>query len=377
MMRKAHVSYAIVSWWGPGTYEDRVLDKLMNISISSLSPHPMIKWCILYELEGYGDPDPEKILFDLRYIINHYGNRPNYLRINSKPVVFVYADLDDGVEYAEKWSRIRSVLGGSMFIVLKVSPSYKNYTSLSDSWYQYAPSKRYELQPPFSGYVSPGFWKIGEEEPRLERDVVAFKEALIKLLDSGVGIKTIRTWNEWHEGTQVEPGQLVNTSVEPYRPLLSYGEEFIDVMRQIIPNPYPYEPEIKVYIEHVCNGRYNIIVEGRGFPVYTSTPIIIDNKSQLGIAYSNYRGEFTYIIEEYRFEEPGLHIVIAGINNSIAVYPIYVNVNSLTNESSNLMGKSVDTIPNYVLLAVLIAILLIILHLLSRSRCCRGSTCIL
>ena len=364
MMRKTRVSYAIVSWWGPKSYEDRVFDKLMNISIKPVSPHPKLKWCILYELEGYGDPDLNHIVSDLKYIIKRYGSRKNYLKVGNKPVIFVYADPDDGPEYAVKWSRAKSMLGNSVYIVLKAFPQYRNYTRLSDSWYQYAPSTRYELQPPFSEYVSPGFWKIGKKDPELDRNEDSFREYLIKLLNSNFGSKTIQTWNEWHEGTQVEPGQLVDTSTISYKPFQSYGEKFIEIMRQCIPSPYSYDPEIEVKIHSIHNNSYSMTIVGRGFPAETTIFINIDDKIDIGIVNTDHNGEFTCTIN-YEFKDRGLHIVIAGIRDSIATYPIYIE-GSLASNSESLASAIEEQVTigssDLLVLVILVTIVLVIIY---------------
>lgn len=75
---KTHISYASVSWWGPGSYKDMVLDKLMKVSSDPYSPYPRLKWC-LYEMEGYSVPFIDEIVSDLKYVMEKYGSRENYL----------------------------------------------------------------------------------------------------------------------------------------------------------------------------------------------------------------------------------------------------------------------------------------------------------
>lgn len=53
-------------------------------------PYRDLKWCIYYEMEGYSNPSVEKIVNDLKYVINNYGDLPYYYKINGKPVVFIY-----------------------------------------------------------------------------------------------------------------------------------------------------------------------------------------------------------------------------------------------------------------------------------------------
>ena len=199
---------------------------------------------------------------------------------------------------------------------------------------------------------------------KLDRNEDSFREYLIKLLNSNVGIKTIQTWNEWHEGTQVEPGQLVNTSTIPYKPLQSYGEKFIEIMRQYIPSPYSYDPEIKVKIYSTHNNSYSMTIVGRGFPAETTIFVNIDDKIDIGIVNTDHNGEFTYTIN-YEFKDRGLYIVIAGIRDSIAIYPIYIE-GSLASNSESLAsakeGQATIGSSDLFILVILVTVALVIIY---------------
>lgn len=345
-MRRAHVSYAIVSWWGPGSYEDIVLDRLMRYSSSGISPHPKLKWCILYELEGYGDPSVDQIVSDLKYIVERYGLRNNYLRVDGKPVIFVYAGGNDGVDYVMRWYRAKQVLEGKVFTVLKVFQGYRKYANYADSWYQHAPNIRFELQEPFSGFVSPGYWKIWEtrwSKPLLKRNGGDFKEALAELLNSDVGIKTVQTWNEWHEGTQVEPGQEVNVTISPYLPLNSYGDEYIEAMGALIPNIYPYDPTVEVQPTVIISGVKMTRVTGKGFPPQGSVHILLDGSEGIANISADAGGRFAYSVDCSTLS-PGLHMMVAvGENESVAVCPIYVAENATMTTATTTPTKTVTS----------------------------------
>ena len=220
-MKRAHIQVAISSWFGPQDYTDNVFREMINFNFP-------IKWCVYYEKEGYGDPSETQLFMDINYILSSYGGSPNYFKIDGKPVVFVYGSPSDGASYAQRWRAVREQL--NVFTVLKVFPGYERYANYADSWHQYAPDIRFEQQSVYSAFVSPGFWKYNEQA-RLKRDPAEFDRAVARLASCGTQFLLIETWNEWHEGTQIEPGQLVNREDVPFTPVApSYGTTYIDII---------------------------------------------------------------------------------------------------------------------------------------------------
>lgn len=242
-MKRAAIRVAISSWWGKGSYEDQVFRKIITeIMDRPSNPYRDLKWAIYYEKEGYSDPSIEEICYDLNYIAMNYGSLPYYFKLDGRIVVFVYADANDGVEYAQKWKDVRDKLG-NVYTVLKVFPGYHNYVSLADSWHQYAPALRQESQGNYSAFVSPGFWRY-HENVRLTRKPDEFENTVYTLMNSGCQFLMIQTWNEWHEGTQIEPGQEIIHDDEnpPFKPRKeSYGYTYIDIIakyaRPLMPLP--------------------------------------------------------------------------------------------------------------------------------------------
>jgi hypothetical protein len=87
---QAGIDFWAVSWWGPDTQTD------VNFR-DAILPHPdsgKLKYAVLYEATGrmgrFANPDYQHWIPDLTYLKERYFNHPSYLRINGKPVVFVY-----------------------------------------------------------------------------------------------------------------------------------------------------------------------------------------------------------------------------------------------------------------------------------------------
>jgi hypothetical protein len=89
--------------------------------------------------------------------------------------------------------------------VLKVFPGYRSALHAAQAWHQYAPARAVDRQPGQSFSLSPGFWFGGAPTPRLERDPARFLADLRAMAASREPWQLITTFNEWGEGTAVEP----------------------------------------------------------------------------------------------------------------------------------------------------------------------------
>jgi hypothetical protein len=232
-MKRAGIQLGISSWWGQAHYTDNAFNKIISSDITNRA-YPGFKWSILYEKEGFEDPSIEEIISDLNYIKSKYVSSTHYLKIGGKPVIFVYNAQNTGyipLDDYNRWKKAKSETG--FYIVFKVDPiAIGADPSGMDSWYQYAPSKRYDRQGDWSAMVSPGFWKYHEESPRLARNINDFELAVQRLANADVQFKLIKTFNEWSEGTGIEPANLVNHDDEDGFSMnsLSYGTQYLDIL---------------------------------------------------------------------------------------------------------------------------------------------------
>ena len=207
----AHVETFISSWWGQGHHTDTAFQHILARSERTDSPYRNLRWTIYYENESQGNPTVAQIVSDLQYLANNYFQHAGYLKVNGRPVVFVYADAADTCGMADRWAQAKTQFGGNVFIVLKVFPGYRTCASQPDSWHQYGPAVAYDSQAPYSATVSPGFWKVGEAA-RLARDQARFESDVVRMAGSGAFWQLITTWNEWGEGSSVEPAAQFGTT---------------------------------------------------------------------------------------------------------------------------------------------------------------------
>ncbi|TEU00350.1 MAG: hypothetical protein E3J30_02710, partial [Anaerolineales bacterium] len=285
--RFAGIDFWVASWWGPESREDVTL-------LNHILPNPNlndIKIAVFYETTGrtnnfadYGNLGP-----DITYIANNYFNHPNYLKINDKPVLFIYLTrvLSDRGTLQSSLTTIRnaaSAAGYQIFIVgdqvfgsppssagdialLDAITNYDVYGSMGANGYatQASVNSYYSAQAGWKslaqsvnvGFIpgtTPGFNDKGVRDGHdpLSRKLTADQEfgslfrAMLneakKHVDGTLdNILMVTSWNEWHEDTQIEPVcSMAPTSTDDspsgsdYTTGLSYegyGERYLQILR--------------------------------------------------------------------------------------------------------------------------------------------------
>lgn len=231
-LAEARQEVAIASWWGQGHKSDIAFQKIItDIMNRPDNPYPHLRWAMYYEKEGFGDVPLTEIVNDLAYIKATYANQPGYLKINGKPVIFVYNAAHSGSTPAndlQRWQSARSQSG--FYIVLKVDPLNSGADPASmDGWHEYAPANRSGSKGSYYSFASPGFWLEGQAQ-RLPRNLTEFETAVRQMVAANTTWKLTQTWNEWGEGSSVEPAVEVNQ--------VSSGKATIKIGAPLFENKY-------------------------------------------------------------------------------------------------------------------------------------------
>jgi glycoprotein endo-alpha-1,2-mannosidase len=231
-LRGAGVGVIVSSWWGQGTREDRAVPLLLDVG-----ERYGIK--IAFHIEPYGGRTASRLLQDIEYIHRNYGGHPAFFRSDaasrwspegpSRGLFFVWAigvpDFDNPAVGPEYWREtIDAVHGLADGALVIANATESNWVEAGhfDGLYNYATlnldaSGGFSWArglPPDAWYVPsviPGFSAIRIEYPaedyvpRLEG--ATYAEQWRQALDTGVepAIVTITSFNEWHEGSQIEP----------------------------------------------------------------------------------------------------------------------------------------------------------------------------
>lgn len=199
-MRYGGIQAGIASWWGPG----HSTDQAFPVDLAAAEGTPF-KWALYYEPEGPGHPNqsPDQLRASLQYLVDRYMNHPNYLRIDGKPVIFVWPDPNDRCDMVTRWNQANTL---GLHVVQKRFPGYASCGDQPTSWHDYSPD-RYSIEvKPWSYSVGPGFYRY-DEAPRLARDPAKFEAAVRSMAASSAMWKLVTTFNEWGEGTAIEPAE--------------------------------------------------------------------------------------------------------------------------------------------------------------------------
>jgi hypothetical protein len=87
---QGNIDFWALSWWGPNSTENSTIR-------NNLLAHPRageLEYAIHYESTGrlgtFDNPSFNNLVPDFRYLANNYFQNPNYLKIDDRPVVFMY-----------------------------------------------------------------------------------------------------------------------------------------------------------------------------------------------------------------------------------------------------------------------------------------------
>lgn len=284
------VDFWAVSWWGRGTDSD---DNFRN----AILKHPSadkLRYAVLYETtrllrSRYSrKSDHDKLLNDLAFLREHYFNDPNYLRIDGRPVIFVYLTRvyfrnqghdslakmrklfpevylvgDDvyGPKYKSEWAKpfdavtTYDVYGQSLS---KYGGTRKAVKVLGEN-YRVAKKAANQVGTAFIPTVAPGYNDTavrrghpgrgryftdveGSKEGDIFRSMI--KNVALPNLDPKAGnLLMVTSFNEWYEDTQIEAttGTAPDTAKDDSRSgghytggdrYVDYGHLYLDILRE-------------------------------------------------------------------------------------------------------------------------------------------------
>jgi len=231
-LRQAGVGVIVTSWWGRRSHEERVVPLLLEMG-------ERYGIQVAFHLEPYGGRSASQLVDDIRYLYQRYGASPAFFRSTAatrwspddrrKGLFFLWAarfpsSEEPAIEapyWREAMDAIHALPDGGLVLADETISEWVDGGHF-DGLYSYAVlepggAEAYAWAgtlPPDAWYVpgvNPGFSavRIGYEKdtyvPR--RDGAAYEERWQAALGTGVepALVAITTFNEWHEGTQIEP----------------------------------------------------------------------------------------------------------------------------------------------------------------------------
>jgi glycoprotein endo-alpha-1,2-mannosidase len=283
------ISFWAVSWWGPGHETDVNLQK-------AILAHPdagKLKYAILYEATGrfgsFDRPSYRRWISDLTYLQEKYFNHPYYLRLDGRPVIFVYLTReyfrnkgdealkemrekfpqiylvgDDvfGAGYRSEWAKkfdavtAYDVYGQSTG---RFGGTRKAVQFLADN-YQHARQQANSVDRAFIPTIAPGYNDTavrkghpgraryfsdvdGSQEGDVFRAMI--NQVALPNLDSRSGrMMMVTSFNEWFEDSQIEAtaGTAPTTDVDDSNDgkyytggqrYVDYGYLYLDILRDL------------------------------------------------------------------------------------------------------------------------------------------------
>jgi len=219
----------IATWWGQNTFDDRALRVVLERAAEkdfSVS----VYW---ETAPGSGDEQIDKAVDDLLYILNEYGSHPAFLKLDGKPVIFVYGRVMGQVPL-EAWPAIISRTeerydGDFLLIADGYNESYARaldgiHTYNICGWVQgKTPEELHELAGgSFKGAVAlakqhakvscitiiPGYDDTKIRTPGIDAkrlDGQTYEVLWEEAIEADPDWVVITSWNEWHEGSEIEP----------------------------------------------------------------------------------------------------------------------------------------------------------------------------
>jgi len=229
LAKESGIDAFICTWWGPGDFTDRAFPKVLD------SAHKKGFCATVYweTVPGSGEARVSRAVSDLVYILRRYGSHRAFLRLDGKPVIFVYGRVMGQVameEWPEIITRAREGYGGDFILI---ADGYReSFARMFDGVHTYiiAGALRGKTAQQMAAWsrtsfanavnlakrrariscvtVIPGYddRKIrhpGLHVDRLEGETyrVLWEEAIRADPDWIL----ITSWNEWHEGSEIEP----------------------------------------------------------------------------------------------------------------------------------------------------------------------------
>ncbi len=218
----------IATWWGQGTYDDRAF-----VTLLERAEKKNFKVTVYWETApGTGQRQVDQAISDLVYVLARYGSSPAFLKVEGKPVVFVYGRVMGQVPL-KSWPAIVTGVRAKAGDVLLIADGYQaGYARMFDGVHTYnicdwVQGKKPDELRALSASSFADAVQLARTHGRISCLTVIPGYDDIKIRSPGINaerqkgqtyrvlweeaIKTdpdwvlITSWNEWHEGSEIEP----------------------------------------------------------------------------------------------------------------------------------------------------------------------------
>jgi hypothetical protein len=195
---------ALVQWWNNGTPSDEAFALLLQQTAGK-----NIRWGLSFAGESPGSPLTLKEAGLLMSDVTHkYGSSPNLFRIDGKAVIYVHAAVNsDPCDVAARYvAGNRQYNDGQTFLILRAKTG-KPVTDCAlqpDAWMLDDFAKAVQTTAQVVN-LTPGAVSADGGSPYLARSLPRFTSSLALAPDAGIALQVISSYNDWPEGSSIEP----------------------------------------------------------------------------------------------------------------------------------------------------------------------------
>ncbi|KAI5102026.1 glycoprotein endo-alpha-1,2-mannosidase, partial [Silurus meridionalis] len=266
-LRTAAIGVLAVSWYPPGM-KDENGEPTENIVPLILEVAAKYKVKVVFHIEPYQERNDKNMFENIKYIIEKYGEHPAFFRYKSStgkllPLFYIY---DSYLQSPKIWAQllkstgktsIRNTPYDSIFIGLLVEEKHKSeilaagfdgvYTYFATNSFSYGSSQsNWKSIKAFCdqnslifipsvgpGYIDTSIRPWNGQNTRNRINGKYYETSLKAALDTKPQIVSVTSFNEWHEGTQIETaipkmrGKNAYLDYLPYKPTL-----YLDITRR-------------------------------------------------------------------------------------------------------------------------------------------------
>jgi hypothetical protein len=229
-MADCGVDGVIVSWWGRrADHDNRALETILDAA----ARHRLVV-TVYYETIPSRDELEERAAEDLSYIVKRFAGHPAWQKVDGRPVIFLYARVVGEMGRFDRWSRVRNLVreqtGLAPFLVgdhisadaLEAFDAVHEYNpvgalagkSIDDVRRAYhlaviqSETLARESGKPVAVTLIPGYDDTKIRKPGLacsRHDGQTLRAGWDSVAGRSVRWVLITSWNEWHEGSEIEP----------------------------------------------------------------------------------------------------------------------------------------------------------------------------
>jgi len=243
LARQAGIDGFISSWWGIGDFTDRSFSVLLQVARE-------MNFTVTIYYETVRSLTSSEMVKELSYVVTQYGSNPAFLKADGRPVIFVYAVGAYGRD-AAYWLSVRKELESNVgpvyligdltdisyinvfngfhnYIQLDCSQMVRNYNFFATrmdvglpgmSWNDALYSVEHGMPLPVERKslfftVIPGNDRLGANRTgggpilRVDRQGgKTYAQCWTAAISSNAMGVLLTSWNEWHEGTELEPSR--------------------------------------------------------------------------------------------------------------------------------------------------------------------------